>query len=62
MMPTAIDVFPTPLETPETTSVAGIVSPTVADTLVLDPDGTEGNLLVADWGTDFRCKMNVSYA
>jgi hypothetical protein len=53
MMPTAINVFPTPLETSETTrtSVAGIVSPTVEDTLVLDPNLIEGNLLVPGWST-----------
>jgi hypothetical protein len=58
------DVFPTTLETPETTrtSVAGIVSPKEKDTLVLDPDGTEGNrrLLVADWGNDFRFQMKIA--
>jgi hypothetical protein len=58
------DVFPTTLETPETTRtiVAGIVSPTQTDALVLHPYGTEGNrrLLVADWGNDFRFQMKIA--
>jgi hypothetical protein len=55
MMSTTRDIFPTTLETLETTRtiVAGIVPPTQTDTLVLDPGGTEGNrrLLVADGST-----------
>ena len=52
MMSTTRDIFATTLETPVTTRtiVAGIVSPTQTDALVLHPDGTEGNrrLLVAE--------------